>query len=72
MHALEEVLKRGIKRYLYRHTFSDEDIALRRMRTSSLRTDFSVRARLAGRLLCVINDRGIPSFAKEDRHDQQR
>jgi hypothetical protein len=24
-----------------------------------------------GRLLCVINDRGIPSFAEEDRHDQQ-
>jgi hypothetical protein len=23
-------------------------------------------------LLCVINDRGIPSFAEEDRHDQQR
>jgi hypothetical protein len=25
-----------------------------------------------GRLVCVINDRGIPSFAKKDRHDQQR
>jgi hypothetical protein len=25
-----------------------------------------------GRLLCVINDRGIPSLAEEDGHDQQR
>jgi hypothetical protein len=25
-----------------------------------------------GRLLCVINDRDVPSFAEEDGHDQQR